>query len=175
MKKARILTGALVSLATLGLCLPSAAFAAKPSPQSPAVDVALMKGGVLVGQVVNPQGTAVVDAPVLMQHQGKTLATPRTGKQGYFAMKDLRPGVYQISASKGQGVYRLWAPGTAPPTAKKGALLVSGDGVARGQFGGGGLKAMLANPWIVGAIVATAVAVPVAIHNADNGDDPSSP
>jgi hypothetical protein len=173
MRRARILTTVLVTLATLGLCLPPTAFAGETPPKAVAVDVALMDGGVLVGQVVDSQGSGIENAPVLLRHEGKSLATPRTGSQGYFALKDLRPGVYQLASAKSEGAYRLWAPGTAPPTAQKGALLVANDGVARGQLGQGGLKVLLANPWVAAAIVATAVAVPVAIHNSNRHDSHS--
>jgi hypothetical protein len=174
MRKARIVTGVLATLATLGLCLPPTTFAGETSRRAVAVDVALMDGGVLVGQVVDSQGGGIENAPVLLRQEGKSLANPRTGTQGYFALKDLRPGVYHLASTKSEGAYRLWAPGTAPPTAQKGALLVANDGVVRGQLGQGGLKAVLANPWVVAAIVATAVAVPVAVHNSHH-DSSHSP
>ena len=173
MRKARIFTASLVTLATLGLCLPPVAFAGETAPKAVPVDVALMDGGVLIGQVVDSQGAPIENAPILLRHDGKSLAAPRTGTQGYFALRDLRPGVYQLASTKSEGAYRLWAPGTAPPTAQKGALLVANEGVARGQLGQGGLKTFLANPWVIAAIVATAVAVPVAIHNSDRHDSHS--
>jgi hypothetical protein len=39
------------------------------------------------------------------------------------------------------------------------------------------MKRWLANPWVIGGIVAVAVAVPVALHNANRDEDegPMSP
>jgi len=54
-------------------------------------------------------------------------------------------------------------PGTAPPAAQPGALLVAGKGPVRGQTGPIGY--WLGNPWVLAALVAVAVTVPVAIHN----------
>lgn len=137
-------------------------------------DVALLDGGVLVGQVVDPHGIAAAGAPVALRYQNRDVAVAQTEAKGYFAVKGLRAGVYQVASGQGHGIYRLWAPGTAPPTAHRGILIVRGDQLARGQFGGGGMKALFANPWIVAGVVATAVAVPVAIHNAQDSS-PSSP
>jgi hypothetical protein len=174
MKRTRTFTTVMVSLATLGLCLPPSAFASEVS-QPKAVDVALSDGGVLVGQIVDAQGAGVGKTAVVVQYQGKDVASPQTSKEGYFAVKGLRPGVYQLASAQNQGTYRLWATGTAPPTAQKGALLVAGDGVTRGQLGAGGLKTFLANPLVIAGIVATAVAVPVGLHNSGSHHHPASP
>ncbi|HLA85726.1 MAG TPA: carboxypeptidase-like regulatory domain-containing protein [Thermoguttaceae bacterium] len=164
----------MVSLAAVGLCIPSVAFSAAPAAQlKVAADVALLNGNVLVGQLVNENGTGVANASVLVQQNDKTVVALKTDKQGVFAAKDVPPGVYRLASNDTQGVYRLWAPKTAPPAAQQGALLVQGNGVVRGQAARG-LRNMLANPWIVAGIVACAVAIPVAIHNADH-DSPASP
>jgi len=174
MKRCRVLTGLLVWLAVVGLCAPPTVLAAvgsKPVPH----DVALLEGGVLVGQVVNEQGVAKAGVPVVLQLQDRSVASPRTDGHGYFAVRGVRAGVYHIASNNGHGAYRLWAPGTAPPTAQRGALVVDGAPVARGQYGGGkGFPALFANPWIVAGVVATAVAVPVAVHNSQRST-PTSP
>lgn len=175
MKNVSILTKALVVVAALGVCFPPAAISATvPVAKPKVVDVALMNGNVLVGQLVNANGKGVSDAPVVLQGQDRTVVTLKTDKDGVFAVKSVPAGVYRLASNDTQGVYRFWAPKTAPPTAQKGALLVKGDNVARAQHGST-LRNMLANPWIVGGIVACAIAIPVAIHNADNGDSPVSP
>jgi hypothetical protein len=167
-----IFNWSLAFIAALGICFPTTVFATAPT-QSGVIDVALMDGDVLVGQLVNVQGSALASAPVTLQYQNKVVATPKTDKNGYFALKNVKPGVYKIGTKKGQMVYRLWSPNTAPPTAQKGALVVDGDQVARAQHVKK-LTTMLANPWVVTAIVATAVAVPVAIHNSKDST-PVSP
>ncbi len=164
MKTRRIVNGVMVSLAAIGFLLPQPLLAAKPAPASPAVDVALRDGGLLVGQVVDEQGVALASAPVSLRYQDRELVAAKTNKDGSFGFKGLRGGVYQIVAAKGHGVYRAWSVGTAPPAAQEGALIVSGDPVVRGQAGGG-FAAFITNPLVIAAVVATAVAVPVAIHN----------
>ena len=180
MKKVNFLAKTLVAIAAIGLCFPSAAMSATPvtkqkvvekKPQ--VVDVALLKGNVLVGQLVTPEGKGVSNAPLLLQNKDKTVVALRTDKNGVFAAKSIPAGVYRVAGTNTQGVYRFWAPKTAPPNAQRGALLVSGNGVARAQYARG-LRNMLANPWIVAGIVACAVAIPVAIHNSQSSS-PASP
>ena len=175
MKPAQFFKGLAVCLAVVGFCLPQPLFAAAPAGQSPIVtDVALSEGGVLLGQVVSPEGSGESNVAVSLRAGGKESGVSKTDRAGYFAFSGLRGGVYQVTAAKGVGAYRLWAPGTAPPSAQQGALVVAGKDLARGNWGGlGRLRFWLSNPWCVAAIVATAVAVPVAIHNADHG--PASP
>jgi hypothetical protein len=70
-------------------------------------------------------------------------------------------------------VYRLWAEQTAPPAANDGVLVVHGDDAVRGNSCnpcGGGLLGVLANPWVLAAIVAAAIAIPLAL---DDDDDAS--
>ena len=170
------LSRVLVFVAVVGSCLTQALWGAPPPPAPKQVDVALRDGGVLIGQVVNPQGVPVAGAPVSLRYQGKELVAARAGKEGYFAFKGMRGGVYQIATRDGLGVYRVWSPGTAPPVAEQGALVIAGSNVVRGQGGSTPpLKVLLANPLVIGAVVATAVAVPVAIHSANQHRRPSSP
>lgn len=66
----------------------------------------------------------------------------------------------QISAGHGVGVYRLWAPETAPPAAGKGALIVADATTVRGQSRMG---QFLRSPLVIAGIVTVAVAVPVTV------------
>jgi hypothetical protein len=172
MKTGRILNGVMVSLAMLGFLLPQPLLAAIGSPA--AVDIALRDGGVLIGQVVDAQGAAMASVPVSLRSQDRELAVAKTGKEGYFAFKGLRGGVYQLTSAQGHGVYRVWAPGTEPPAAQQGALLVNSDQVVRGQSDAGGFRTFITNPLVIAGIVAAAVAIPVAIHNSHH-HAPTSP
>ena len=175
MKGVGIIRRMLVSLAVLGFCLPQSVLAAGVAADqtSAVVDVALADGGVLLGQVVDPQGMSLERVPVLLRDRDRETATTKTDASGYFAIRGLRGGVYQVVAPNGHGTFRLWAPGTAPPLSQQGALVVTGRETVRGQLPGfGALTFWLSNPWVVAGVVATAVAVQVAIHNAER---PSSP
>ena len=169
-----------LGIACLGMVVPQAALAAAPNgPASPAGqsdtptqssiirDIALRPGGVLVGQIVTAEGTAQAKAPVSLQQNGKELVRTATDANGFYAIKGLRGGVYHVVSRQTVETYRLWSPGTAPPAAKDAALLVEGNGVFRGQLGG-----ILANPWVLTAVIATAIALPIAISN--NDPPPSS-
>jgi hypothetical protein len=161
------------------MVLPQAVLAAPPAPSAP--DVALEAGGLMVGQVVDAQGAPRAGAPVVIQQKGVEVARTVADGQGRFAFSGVRGGVYHLVTSNGQAMYRCWAEGTAPPVAQQGALLVAGD-VVRGQCGscgtdpcacggGGGLfgGGWLSNPWVLAAIVATAIAVPIAVSDNDDG------
>jgi len=135
MKRAGTIKGLVVSLAVVGFCLPPSAIAAVPANRSPTViDVALSNDGLLLGQVVDPQGLVKVKSPVSLYSGGRQLGVTRTDGNGYFVFSGLRGGVYQVMAADGLGTYRLWAPGTAPPSAKPAALLVAGTQVTRGMY-----------------------------------------
>ncbi len=176
MKSTRTIKKVAVCLAVLGLC--QAAHAAAPA----VVDIALRDGGVFVGQIVNPQGVALEGVSVALRCQSQPWVTTKTGKDGYFSFQGLRGGVYQLASSQGHGIYRAWMPGTAPPSAREGALLVIANPVTRGQndpryYEPGEhprLRKFFTNPLVVAGAITTAVAVPVAIHNAEE-DEPASP
>ena len=123
MTTGRLVRAVMVSLATLGICLPEVTFAAAPPPAPAVVDIALADGGVLHGQVVDLQGGRVANVPVSVKAQDREVARAITTAEGRFAVQGLRGGVYQVAAGEGQGVYRLWAANTAPPSAQKDAIV----------------------------------------------------
>ena len=105
---------------------------------------------------------------------GKEIARLETDQRGRFAVNGLKGGVYQVATVGQQGVYRMWAPRTAPPVAKKGLILVSGD-VVRGQGYGPGPSGPFStvtgwisqHPLMTAGIIATAIAIPLAIDDDD--------
>jgi hypothetical protein len=180
MKFAVIIRGLVVSLAVLGVCLPQHLLASTPAKQSPVVvDVALGQGGVFIGQVVDTNGAVKAKTPVSLRLRDREIAKSKTDANGFFAFSGLRGGVYQVVAAKGVAAFRVWAERTAPPTAEKGALIVTGRDLVRGNYYGGHtgawMKYYLSNPWVVAGLVTTSVAVPVGIHNSTSSSYPSSP
>lgn len=174
MKTRRTVRGVMVALAAIGFLFPQPLLAANPSPATPVVDVALREGGLLVGQVVDEQGVGLGNVPVSLRSQDRELAAGKTNPDGTFGFRGLRGGVYQIVADQGHGVYRVWTVGTAPPAAQEGALVVNGNPVVRGQeCCRSGFAAFITNPLVIAGVVATAIAVPVAIHNSNR--TPASP
>lgn len=166
------------AVACMGTALPTTGLAA------PAVtgneDVALRDGGVLVGQVVNPQGLARANANVSIRQGNHEVVRATTDANGVFAAKGLRGGQYEMVTDEGIRTCRLWAPNTAPPAARPAALLVSGQNVVRGQGGypgyAGGTHGMAhswvawmkAHPFLTAGTVAVAVATPLALIDDDD-------
>lgn len=136
-----------LGLAAASLLCPQVAGAAQPVPQSQAgavrtqkiKDIALRQGGLFVGQVVDRQGAPKTGTKVVMTQQSKVVAVAQTDKQGRFAVRGLRGGVYQVQVGRQASAYRLWTERTAPPSARPAALMVGDSNVALGQNGGGGL------------------------------------
>ena len=179
MINARIFGGGAVWSVLLGFCLPASALAADPPlSRSPAVvDVALRDGGMLYGQVVDPQGNAVSDTPVALSYDNREIGRSRSDTHGTFAFQDLRGGVHRVAAADGLQTYRLWAPGTAPPTAQPTVQFVAHRTTAPGPMPQI-VVPFFKRPWVVGGIagglVATAISVPVALLNTDEST-PASP
>ena len=145
MKSNKILRAAAVTISSAGLLLPQAQVMAA-TPQSnhtakpvadavtPSVmDVTLGEGGMVRGQIVDAQGQPVVDAPVSVLHDGKEVVSTKTLADGSFAVNGLRSGTHVVASGEHGGVYRMWAPNSAPPSARPGIMIVRGGRVARGQ------------------------------------------
>jgi hypothetical protein len=169
----KVLQGSLVVLAVVGSCLPQSLLSAELKAGSMDVvnDVALLEGGVLVGQVVDSQGLPLSNVSVSVKQGAMVRAMATTNEKGVFQARGLQGGVYQVVAPGSRGVYRLWASGSAPPAAKQGMRLVNGGGAARGR-GAMSVSSIFRDPLIMGGIVATAIAVPIAVHYSGR---PSSP
>lgn len=126
------------TLCTLVLLMSTPQLTYAAQPQSTAekplmTDIALQKGGILVGQVTGKKNEQQI---IRIRQNNELVAEVTTGKNGQFMVKGLRGGIYEIISSQGEGSFRAWAEGTAPPAAKQFALLVNSDeNVVRGQWG----------------------------------------
>jgi hypothetical protein len=177
----RVQAGMLV-MACLGMLIPTpclpAVVGVEPQPAranaAVAIDVALAEGGTLQGQVLADSGIPMAGIAVSLRQLDRPVADTVTDRLGCFSVAGLRGGTYQLRAADAEGVVRLWAVGTAPPSAQPAALLVAGQGqLVRQQ---GRLFRWIAwRPLVLVGLVATAIAIPVAIHNADKGGPASPP
>ncbi len=153
------------------------------APARIAIDVALRGNGEFHGQILDPQGYALRGVPVGLQRNGKIVARTHTDEHGKFQFTGLRGGVYNIRAPGGGNTYRLWSPGTAPPSAREQVIVVSGALVraqdayyvpAEGELYnanepiGDSVLQFLASPWFIGAVIAAAIAIPLAIDDDEN-------
>lgn len=173
MKRTRTLRMGMLWLASLGMLVPAPLLQAAVTESAPrqqvawsdssGTDVELRPGGVLVGQVVDSNGAPMTETRVSLRQMDREVATAVTDRFGSFSVGGLRGGTYEIAAGQARGIYRVWVPNTAPPSAQQAVLIApQGQGV-RGQ--GGPIGFWLSNPWVLAGLVAAAVTVPVVIHN----------
>jgi hypothetical protein len=136
----------------------------QPAVQTPVVsDVALQTGNVLQGQVVDSNGQPVAGAPVCLLEKQQEVAKATTAADGSFQVSGVRGGVYRVVTFQGDGTYRAWPQGAAPPAAKPKIVLTQNSN------GPGPIVRVLTSPLAICAIVATAIAVPVALANRNHG------
>jgi hypothetical protein len=164
----------------------SSATSGSGARQQPVIrDVALQAGGVMRGQVLDSQGQPCSDVSVQIAKSSDVNARPlvvRTDSAGRFEFSGLAGGIHAIQTSQGAALCRLWTSTTAPPAAVSEVLLIAGDGLVRGSCETacnegcrprcGGFPIMLGPlEWaVIGAGIAAAIAIPVALANRDNND-----
>lgn len=163
------------ALACLGLVLPTSpaaaqtpATASKAAPVTlPAIaDVALRETGGLSGVVLNVNGLPMARTEVSVLQAGQVVTRTTTDTLGQFNTDRLRGGVYQVAAGHSVTTLRVWELQAAPPSARRGAMIVGSAQVVRGQrpFD----SPIRAEVYILGAVVAAAIAIPIIITNSDN-------
>lgn len=174
MMKKNFLTGFAVSMACLGAAIPHPVLAAGPvasqvAQQSQIGDVQL-QGGTLSGRIINSDGELLSGSVLKVSNQAnQEVVSVVSSQNGEFAVSGLSTGVYQISSGNSQSTIRVWDTQAAPPSAKQDVLFVSGGPLtARGQSRLGGLSST--SLLVGGAIVAAAIAIPVAIHNSKSNN-----
>jgi hypothetical protein len=165
----------LAAIACVAMSCPGTILAAETTLT--AQDVALRSGGLLVGQVIDQQGAARANAPVVVIQNDELVVDTTTDANGVFAARGLRGGQYQVLTPNGHKLCRFWAADTAPPSAADAAVIVTGDEVVRGQwgsppmgasYGGRWLDWVRSHPYITAGVVAAAIAAPIAIAASDD-------
>ena len=168
----RTLKSTLAALACLGM-LAGPLMAADPdrSLSPPAAgrprihDIALDADRSLHGEVRDVDGKLQPDADVSLWLGTVLVQRVRTGRWGRFAFRGLRGGSYEIRTSATRVTCRAWTAATAPPRAPTTILLLSNTGSVRGQQPLA--EAFVFNPFLMGALIAAAIAIPIALHNSD--------
>lgn len=150
-----------IAFALVGLIWPPSAVA-KEAPTPKTHDVKLTPAGSLAVVVVNAQGKLQKSTRVELQKSDSTEITVGiTDEAGRYQFTNLTGGVYQIRTNQGICGCRLWTNRAAPPAAAE-SLLIVNDRVVRGQRP---IREMFrSDPILMTAIVAAAIAIPIAIH-----------
>ena len=109
---------------------------AKPSspkvPPTP-IDVALNRDGVASGRVLDAQQKGIANAVVSFRQGKEQIVSATADDQGRFEVQNLRGGTYLITSNNGYGLFRFWAPKTAPPTAREQVLIRAQAVIVRAQ------------------------------------------
>ena len=180
MKHAQTTIAALGAALCLTVLFSESTQAAERQPQPAAsrklIDVSLGDGGQLSGVVHDGNGAPKVNAPLALIQNQREVARVTTDDQGRFAINGVRGGTYVVASGQHSNIYRAWAPGTAPPAARRQVLLQVGP-VVRGHFGGkigSHLPSIhpaqyLHNPVTIGGLIGMAVGAPIILHDDEIG------
>jgi hypothetical protein len=145
------------------------------------LDVALDSHETFGGQVLDPQGATVVGTPVTLFEEAGPVATTTTDARGRFAFHGLRGGLYGLEAAGTVRHYRLWAPRTAPPSARDGVLIVANGPAVRGRLNPvvnrqGAIYSWISEHYLITyTAIAAAIAVPIIVVNENRDKHPASP
>ncbi len=126
-------------------------------------DVALAPGNFLTGAVVTADNKFCIIEAVVVLQENRVIAQGVTDAQGSFRIKVPGGGRYLLSTNRGGQFIRAWAPGAAPPGAHEGILLTQQSSLQLGQSPAG--EMFTSTPFLIGALIAAAVAIPIAVSN----------
>lgn len=129
-------------------------------------DIALGANGSMSGQLVDVQGRGRAHQIVVIQRPGAEPQKTQTDQNGRFHLNGLSGGTYQIATIDSAAVCRCWSEKTAPPAARKELLLVSGEGIERGQYPFSDM--LFSAPVLIALVIAAAIAIPIAVHNSQD-------
>lgn len=145
-------------------------------------DLSLNQNGLLMGQVLDPQGKPIASAKVwLLDGVGQPTAA-QTDRSGRFAYQQVKPGVYYLQTGNQVRVCRVWTHRAAPPKSLASLLMVADESTVRAQMGPPTMlnsfvqrsKKFFAHP--AGMVTAgVLLATPIAIAASDDDDPPATP
>lgn len=133
------------------------------------VDVRLDEQGSLRGMLVDEKGQPLAARPAVLEQVGGAVFSAATDGAGKFVFRGVSGGMHRLVVGQGSVACRVWTQAAAPPSATEQLTVVAGPPLVRGQQP---LSAVFTNPLFIGLVVAAAIAIPIAVHNAQN-DHPS--
>ena len=153
--------------------------AERPVAHLRTVDVIFQSGNVLTGRVQDADGAIIPNAEILVTQANREIARTTATESGEFAVTLPKGGIYLVTSGDRLQLVRVWTTKAAPPNSQNELVLAPSTIVVRGQnpsglFGMNPGVSMFAG-LVIGAGVATAIAVPVALNNADNSSNPATP
>ncbi len=169
LRKTRITLAALSCLGMLSGPVPAIELEFDASPglfPATILDVKLDERNALHGEVRDAAGTIESNTEVQLRLDGVSLQRTHTNRWGRFVFPGLKGGMYQILTPATSITCRVWTANAAPPKAQAAILVASNTGLSRGQQPIS--EAFVFNPFLMGALIAAAIAIPIAIHNADD-------
>ena len=177
MKSFSWLRSMMVALACIGFVVPPAcgqtlvASATQATFKPPLVlDVELDEANVLHGEVRDAQGQVQANTDVVLWQGKKLISRTRTDDNGRFRLMVPRGGRYLLATPDISIECRAWIAGLAPPDARQSLLVTSNTYSVRGQQPIN--EVFCFNPFLMGTIIAAAIAIPIAVHDSGNGQLP---
>lgn len=137
------------------------------SATSLALDVTLDDGGSVRGEIRDAQGQLKPGTAVALWRGQNEVQRVRADQHGAFRFVGLTGGMYRITTPDTTVHCRFWTAGHAPPASRQGLLIVTNEYSERGQQPIN--EVFCFNPFLMGTIIAAAIAIPIAVH--ESGDD----
>ena len=138
------------------------------------IDVKVDRGR-LIGQVLSITGQPEAGKEVQLRANEVLVANGKTDARGRFAVPVKKTGVFRLDVCDQRFQIRAWQAEIAPPTAGEGLLVVSQGDSVRGQASASMLVSWLSNPLVLGLVAASAIAIPIAVDEANDDDDRDLP
>ena len=147
------------------------------------LDVALDPTGDLQARLLNTASDPLAGRRVEVVKNGQVIAHAETDELGRLTIPGLTGGVYQLRTANTTCVFRVWTNTAAPPSAVTNVAMTETGIVVRGQgacdcgsctscTGTAPVGFAPAEPIMIAALLAAAIAVPIAVHNSGS-DSPS--
>lgn len=173
--KFEIIQSALITLACAGtiaspLVAQQPRLVAQAKTRGLVFDVQLDDGHGLRGEVRGANGQLKKGTDVALWKETSLMGQVRTDSQGQFRFAELRGGRYRVATADSVVACRAWTAGLAPPNARQSLLVVTNVYSTRGQQPIN--EVFCFNPFLMGTIVAAAIAIPIAVHDSGDGQLP---